>query len=326
MTRKRLVVVGVLFALFALFAGACGDGGGEEEDALDEAIATRQWRPMPPSPLIPRSASLAWTGKEMLVWGGYNCKANPCNQGVNQEPLGDGAAYDPSTNQWRILALSPLRPRAGATIRWTGTELIVWGTSIRVDERPRDGAAYDPATDTWRKIADAPIELTDATAVWTGTEMIAFGAALHGGNQAETRHATGAVYDVASDSWRTLPPSGLSPQASTAAWDGHEMIAWDYEHGVAAYSPQTHEWRALPSPPLDFYECGPHAVAVSGRVFGNYCGAMVVYDRGTDGWRDVTRDDLLAWGFTLVPAPPAVFLIGRNVDTEDERMLAYRPD
>jgi hypothetical protein len=59
---------------------------------------------------------------------------------------------------------------------WTGRELIVWGTAVCVNVRPRDGAAYDPATDSWRSIAEGPIELTDATAVWTGSEMIVFGA------------------------------------------------------------------------------------------------------------------------------------------------------
>jgi hypothetical protein len=73
-----------------------------------------------------------------------------------------------------MLPPAPIDARAPLSV-WTGRELIVWGTAVRVDVRPRDGAAYNPATDSWRSIADATIELTDATAVWTGSEMIVFG-------------------------------------------------------------------------------------------------------------------------------------------------------
>jgi len=74
---------------------------------------------------------------------------------------------------------APITARAPLSV-WTGRELIVWGTSLLVQDRPRNGAAYDPSTNTWRTISETPLELTDATAAWTGEEMIVFGAALHG--------------------------------------------------------------------------------------------------------------------------------------------------
>jgi hypothetical protein len=57
-----------------LVAAACSDGGSEPEVA---AIGT--WNPMSPAPITGRTpAATVWTGKEMVVWAGGSCKANPC--------------------------------------------------------------------------------------------------------------------------------------------------------------------------------------------------------------------------------------------------------
>lgn len=283
----------------------------------------RAWRPTALAPLAPRTLSAsAWTGSELLVWGGWRGI-----YGVEyaREFFDDGAAYDPVSDSWRVLPPAPIDARAPLSV-WTGQELLVWGTAVRVDDRPRDGAAYDPASDSWRTIAEAPIELTDATAVWTGKEMIVFGAALCCGNRPERKTAIGAAYDPASDTWRRLPDSELSPQASTAAWNGTEMIAWDYLNGSAAYDPTTDTWRDLPRVPLEDYECSPESVAVGGYVFGDYCGALALYDPVDDAWRNVNRRDLTGWEFELVPATPAAVLLARDYqDTSRTRAFAYRP-
>ena len=279
---------------------------------------SREWNPMARSPLAARVvAASAWTGAELLIWGG-SADSNLATF------LDDGAAYDPATDSWRELPRAPISPRAPLSV-WTGREFILWGTAVRVDARPRDGAAYDPIANTWRRIPPAPIELTDATASWTGKEMIVFGAALHGGNKPETETAVGAAYDPATDRWRQIPDSDLSPQASTAAWDGHDVIAWDYLNGSAAYEPEANEWRSLPRVPLDDYECSPQSVSVGRYIFGDYCGLMAVYDPNEGRWHDVSRREFAGWGFTIVAADQVVLLIGRNVDTEEEAMFAYRP-
>jgi N-acetylneuraminic acid mutarotase len=179
--------------------------------------ASNTWSPIAPSPIEARSnPAFAWTGEELLVWGGWHAGGPPF--------FGDGAAYDPRTDRWRMLPPAPIDPRVPLSA-WTGREFILWGTGVRVDQRPRDGAAYDPSTDTWRSIADGPIELTDATATWTGREMIVFGAALRGGNFPETETAIAAAYDPAADSWRRLANSTMNPNANTATWNGEELIA-----------------------------------------------------------------------------------------------------
>lgn len=279
---------------------------------------SRGWSPIARGPLGPRILPAAvWTGSEMLIWGGTDEEGETF--------LSDGAAYEPESDSWRILPPAPIGPRAPLFV-WTGRELLVWGTAVRVAERPVDGAAFDPATYSWRKIAEAPIELTDATAVWTGKEMIVFGAALHGGNVPETKTAIGAAYDPASDAWRRLPKSNLSPQASTAAWTGRELVAWDYLHATAAYDPADDEWRRIPRVPLEDYECSPKAVAVAGYAIGDYCGATALYDPAGERWRDISLPRFAGWGFQVVAADPVVLLLGRHADSGEERMLAYRPE
>ena len=317
-TRAAITWTGELLLVWGgfVYTGA-GDKPTEASGfAFDARV--RRWEQMATSPLAPRAyPASAWTGSEFLIWGG--------SDGRQERFFDDGAAYDPSTNSWRRLPQAPIAARAPLSA-WTGRELIVWGTTIRVDPRPGDGAAYDPTSDTWRWIADAPIELTDATAVWTGREMIVFGAALHGGNFPESPTAIGAAYDPETNTWRELPDSALSPQASTAAWNGREVIAWDYLNGTAAYDPTPDSWRQLPNVPIDDAECIPTSVPLRRYVFGDYCGQLALYDPAADAWRDISRRKLLrGWGFELVAADPVVLLLGRNGDTEEERMLAYRP-
>jgi hypothetical protein len=289
--------------------------------------AARRWSVLPASPLDGRSdPAFAWTGSELLVWGGWD-------GGFRDPPyFDDGAAYDPVRGTWRMLPAAPLSARTTFSV-WTGKELIVWGSTDRFD-RMRDGAAYDPSTDTWRRIADAPADITDGSAIWTGEEMIVFGAALDGNNHADTPTAIGIAYDPASDTWRDLPPSSLSPQAVTASWLAGEMIAWDYDQATAAYDRTTDAWRALPATPLDFSECRPKSVATSRVVFGEFCGKTVVYSPQERSWHvepmPVLRqpDD----GCCRVHEPVAagdVVLVPSHVYTGlgvvERRMFVYNP-
>jgi hypothetical protein len=154
------------------------------------------------------------------------------------------------------------------------------------DPEYTQGAAYDPGADTWRMIAEAPIGLNLASGVWTGREMIVFGSLLDNRNVADTEHAVGAAYDPATDTWRTISPSDLSPQASAAVWMDDRMIAYDYVLGVEEYLPDVGAWRELPKVPLDAGECYPDAVATDSRLFAWYCGqgAGSISGRRRGGW------------------------------------------
>jgi hypothetical protein len=304
-------------------------GSNEDPDAGGFAFdaATRRWESLPPSPLEGRSgAASAWTGRELLIWGGWD-------GGFRDPPyFGDGAAFDPVDGTWRSLAPAPIEARTAFSV-WTGKELIVWGSTERAVRR-RDGAAYNPSNNTWRTIADGPIDITDGSAVWTGDEMIVFGAALDGNNHADTPTAIGAAYDPASDTWRALPPSDLSPQAMTGAWLNGELIAWDYEHASSAYDPGTDAWRTLPDVPLRFSECRPKSFASSRTVFGEFCGKTVVFSSEDDAWHRTPMPSPAPPGGCCSIVEPAaagdvVFVsthfYGDDLEAIDRRMFAYNP-
>jgi hypothetical protein len=293
--------------------------GGESEygdEVHDDGAAfnpaTGSWRTLAASPLSPRGGAAAvWTGEEMLIWGG------------GQDAAGDGAAYDPDADEWRTLPDSPLGPRIPVGAAWTGTEMLVWGSASRAAEAV-DGAAYDPAADAWRELPSAPFPLNEASVTWTGAELIVFGALLDGNNWSDTKHARGAAFDPATDAWRVLPPYPFSPQASTAAWTGRELVVWDYELRAAAYDPGLDEWRPLPDLPLEFSECYPSGALGEDVVFAWHCGRAVLLDLASDSWH-VVEDPAPDVFATPVAAGPVFLFVGSYNEAVDESAWAYRP-
>jgi N-acetylneuraminic acid mutarotase len=114
-----------------------------------------------------------WTGSEMIVWGGTT------NNGVADT----GAAYNHTTDTWRLIATPPvtLSSRSNHTAIWTGPTgiaMVVWGGQDGAGNLLNDGGRYDPATDSWRTTdltINVPTERFDHTAVWTGSKMIVWG-------------------------------------------------------------------------------------------------------------------------------------------------------
>ena len=182
-----------------------------------------------------------WTGSEMIVWGG-NTSTGLTNT---------GAAYNPSTDKWRLLPSSSLTERAEHSAVWTGTEMIVWGGNTALGP-VNTGAAYDPTTDTWRAIANPPpgfLGRANHTAVWTGTEMIVWG-----GNTSVGATNTGAAYNPVTNTWRPISSIG-APEARfnhTAIWPGPTgiaMVIWggtdlsNYFSDGGRYDPVNDIWR-----------------------------------------------------------------------------------
>lgn len=227
--------------------------------AYDPATAT--WRRLPRGPLSGRSrAAAVWTGNEVLIWDGWP-----------DLPPGDGAAFDPATRTWRMLAASPLSARIPVVAVWTGREMIVWGDASR-SSTARDGAAYDPETDRWRKLPPSPLVLNQASVIWTGAEMVVFGSLLDGHNHSSTAYAQGIAYDPERNAWRVIAPSRLSPQASTIAWTGKEILAWDYLLQAGLYDPVRDTWARPPGLPLSAGECYPKSAQAAGALVAWYCG------------------------------------------------------
>jgi N-acetylneuraminic acid mutarotase len=203
-----------------------GDGGryAPQED---------RWTPMATAgaPSARRYHAVAWTGSELLVWGGSG-------DATRDVALGDGAAYSEASDTWRPLSgTGAPAARWAHTAVWTGTELLIWGglgcgrSGTGEPQLCGDGARYNPATDTWAPLSreNAPTPRSGHTAVWTGREML-----LWGGSAVKCADGTsgacgdGAAYDPGTDTWKPLSRE-RAPQARsshTAVWTGSQMFVW----------------------------------------------------------------------------------------------------
>lgn len=267
------------------------------------------WRAIAAGPLAARiSASVVWSGRELLVWRGRGCVRGRCDdQGA--ATFADGAAFDPGTETWRTLAPSPLSPRSGAMSAWSGREMLVWGGTAA--SAPIDGAAFDPAADRWRPLAPGPLGGGALQAVWSGREMLVWAGAGGPASASATPVHDGAAYDPAADQWRSLSPAPLAGRLVRGSWTGRELLIWGGEGpgpaqaDGAAYDPAADSWRRIGSAPLaprrGFAEVWTGrellvwggAGATGSSVFGD--GAA--YDPVADGWRSIAR-----WPGRFIPA------------------------
>jgi hypothetical protein len=306
--------------------GGCGPYVPDECDPTDTGYAfdpgTEEWSAIPPAPISSGAPQGVWTGREIIF--------------LDERTL-DGAAFDPAARTWRTLPPPPVAPRDNAVYVWTGSEVIVWGGGDREDPMSLEGAAYDPATNSWRAIATAPIALNQVSATWTGEEMLVFGGALSNRGWSATDTSVGAAYNPALNQWREIPPSELSPQATSAVWTGRSMLAWDYEVRWQEYDPVSDAWSERQKMPFEFDECYPDSALVGGRAFAFFCGQAALFHPGASEWREVTggplgeqvysdayerRLDL--WRFaTLVPADDVLFLMMEGITLTENGEACY---
>jgi galactose oxidase-like protein len=286
-------------------------------------LTSGNWSALPRAPISPRSeASVVWTGRELLVWGGQS--------GPHGDVLhGDGAAYDPSTGRWRRLPAAPLPARVAQAAAWTGTQMIIWGGYDQVSaSRFRvtgTGAAYNPATNQWKLLPRSPLSpRADAIAVWTGSTLVLLGGqpavrtgSVHG-------YRDGAAFSPVLDRWQHIAPPG-APKGHPLTWraavmaDG-QLLAWSQwaasrrtgpgsfsESGgvdLYSYTGSTGRWRLVPPRPgmlPDAEEVRPagRLVIVRGSTFncGNCAGPFVpeatdLYDPVANTWTRLPPDPL----------------------------------
>jgi N-acetylneuraminic acid mutarotase len=226
---------------------------------------SNQWRLISTNgaPSVRRSHAHAWTGSEMIVWGGLYGNVSYSN-GARYSPLTDswspmsqagapassarnmftwsgseflllGHRYSPSNDTWTPMNTNGLpASRVGATTVWTGNEAIYWGGRSGANFF-KDGARYNPQTDSWTPISavGAPDARSEHTAVWTGSEMIVWGGRTNANTAVQPGDlsvavASGGRYDPATDTWMPLDLSGAPVRryGHSAIWTGNEMIIW----------------------------------------------------------------------------------------------------
>src|SRR5436853_129407 len=177
------------------------------------------WRVLPKAPITPNDGGLAsaWTGNQMLGWGGGCCG----------DAFSDGVAYSPATNRWRALAPTPLAGDQSPLGAWTGRELILFAGNVNPatgkpwPARLARAAAYNPATDKWRRIAPLPAPRGGASVVWDGREIL-----VVGGAAGRVVARVGFAYDPVANRWRRLPPMDSGRIGGAAVWTGSRLLLW----------------------------------------------------------------------------------------------------
>ena len=118
---------------------------------------------LPVAPLSARGgAQAAWTGREMVLWGG---------EGVGKGPQGlvDGAAYSPASG-WRHIAPAPGRGRAGGQALYVDGRVVTFGgVSSEGISAAREVLVYAVAADRWTSFRE-PWRVEDA--VTNGNSLV----------------------------------------------------------------------------------------------------------------------------------------------------------
>jgi hypothetical protein len=371
--RRKVAIAGVLVVAIAGILRLSWRS--EPVAREPERLALRAgWTELPLPPETRAGAVLTWAGSELIAWGGCDprvedsCKAlsdgfvfdlsNKTWRRLPPAPMAGadwisavtekevvflssdengrmkGQAFDPASERWRTIVEAPIEPRWGAEAVWTGDEVLVWGGGT-ARKPSMQGAAYDPAEDSWRLLPDAPRALNAISSVWTGREMISFGSLLDYGNRAATKVSVGVAYDPEADSWRKLPRSRLSPQATSAQWIGDRLIAWDYQTRSQVYDPTRDSWTSPRKMPFERSECYPGSAVVHQIVFGFYCGQAAVLDDPGGEWKLIEggplKDQISAgtgtyklWRFAhLVPARDTLLLSMQGITTSKKGVVCY---
>jgi len=331
--RSRCAQLGpavvVVAVLPAVVLGATGGPVSSNGSSLARAVGG--WRPLPPAPVAGRlGEGFVWTGRELVIAGGVT----RTRTGTARLPA-DGAAYEPATRRWRVIAVPPGGVGAGAV--WTGRRLVVWTGNGPAG--PAAAASYDPVSDTWRRLAAGPLGPREGNAnLWTGKELLVIGG--YRGDAAATPVA--AALDPATGRWRTLHGlHGLSlfGGPNGAVWDGHEAIVAGKlslcpqlgsacsrtRPVVVAYDPATDRKRELGLPPFS----ASFGAGAAGSL------TPVAWTRGTVIFRALIPGSLRVLGYRpstgrwrIGPRAPCVLPHGTDTQTAwiGDRLVAACAD
>jgi hypothetical protein len=253
----------VVLAILVLIMVACTSQATQSKEAIPSTIpepstslaptptstpggpAANSWRLIPAAPISSRVGhSAVWDGAELLIWGGLDSS-------VFDEDQPSGAAYQPDTDDWRVLPEAPMPRRSQHVATFTGREMLIWGGLNVRGEPVGDGAAYDPASDSWRTIPTAPLAGgASYVAAWSGDEWFIVDA----GDESDPDDPTGeaAAYDPQTDSWRKLAAAPVEGGwAAMAVWTGDALVIIRLKNhgrpsGGVQYDPVADAWTAIP--------------------------------------------------------------------------------
>lgn len=231
-----------------------GGRGDRALQALD--LKTREWSTLATPPLeVHHAQAVAHAGKLLIITGftgGF----------PDETPLANVLIYDPKADRWAKGATIPeARRRGAAGVAIQGELAYVIGGNAKGHNNGyvRWTDAFNIATGEWKVLADAPNARDHFHAV-------AMDGRVYAAAGRESSHNTGGAfsrtvkpvdaYDIASNTWRTLPSPIPTPRAGTSAvatagkvlvLGGESASQTEAHDEVEALDPASGSWTALPS-------------------------------------------------------------------------------
>ena len=199
------------------------------------------WTDLPASgtPLARMDHAAAWSGTEMIIWGGVT-DPSPAETST-------GGRYNPATRTWTATTdVGAAEPRFfGRTDSgvWTGNALFIYGGWVYPLELnttalyyPVGNPVIPPHADSWEQLADGPGGRACHSTVLAGNEVIVWGGGVDGRFLND-----GGRFDLREKRWQPVStvnaPSGR--WFHTAVWTGREMIVWGGRANFFAFNHST---------------------------------------------------------------------------------------
>jgi hypothetical protein len=280
--------------------------------------ATGSWRPTAkdwntPSPRY--ACTTVWTGREMVVWGGFELRPWPYSAGLTWT----GARYDPALDRWEASCTGPGTPwpRFGHAAVWTGDNMIVWGGRGDWYTYLNTGGLYDPVLDRWTATPTGgacPSPRMATAAVWADSEMILWGGYITDSRDQDILLGDGGRFSPSTGQWTAMPTGAGSPgvrSSSAAVWTGDMVLFWggvepsDPTLGSGAkFTPSTGSWSPMTtsgacplarSSPTSIWT-GTRMLIWGGGVWQASNATGSYYDPDADAWEKAPTPGLSQYG------------------------------
>jgi hypothetical protein len=267
-----------------------------------------RWHRIADAPIALNSATGAWTGSRMVVFGS---SLDRTNRSATPAPI--GAGYNPATNMWRRLPPSTLAPEASST-GWIGRRLVAW-------DYEGDTQDYSPATNHWSATSQNPFGFGECypQSVATATSMFAWfcgQAATIGTAPGSWSLASGGVTDATVQYGDTrlkqyqtasLAPAGaVIALAATGVEVKHGSPCFGCKHSPVTYW----AYRDQPAPSIDRSPPARQSASLHLAAGHQHASVQIGYPRFGDT-------------FTISTARPRSALITGYLEVDGRHMAAF---
>lgn len=188
--------------------GGTGSGYYADGAAFDPVAGT--WTALPTAPITARGSAFgAWTGTELLIWGGSDGSGTRFT---------DGALYNPSTKTWRKLSSGKLSGLPGMFAGLVGGQLVTFGGIDTAIRWQGESAALDTLTWSDLPLTSSTLDPRFFPVTWSfGSRWYVWSGYKDDGSGGVLFTPTGAAYDSSSRTWSAMPTTDAPLPRSFAA-------------------------------------------------------------------------------------------------------------